>query len=745
MPTLIDEYSREAETIGASGLAWIEREIQANPNDSTLSGSLLVAALDEFRRSQQQHNTASPPSMLSPAPQKQNPDQSVSLLGSPDLLAQTPHRKENEQENVDESICLLASPDLMPPPQTPHLKTPFSTTRKKSVIIAHHTRQELSPGPNQRAYEEHYKTFVHKAVEECRKKYPDQIPQYDSLSPEKQSIEQERVLLLLERLQLGCRQGADKDDDEHCCTTPAAKNNIDSPTSRGTGEQMNDSITHFSPDAANNDEVDASMALLSPTPHKNLPSQKSSSGSPIEIARGATQFSSPKFVARPEESDSQRKRIATTSGKRGADTSRRKRGSGRLLSMDLHSPQPKIFSSSQSPILSESDKEDNSRRSRRKREEEEEDDDDDSVSSTRSTISFGVGALDDSDDSYDSIDETAITGRPPLAATGNTLHLKTGATLHFQPLKTNRRRPKTKVLTQSFPDPLERYSGKAFDKMKATFKWILRRLQSTSLPGGVVFSLSEQKIIDLCTKLAIEMASDHEFVCSSHPIAPDTTIGGQTLIVLRERSSLEAWKRAFREGSNLGVISHCELPVKDRRSVSTAYKCSKYGVVLTTFDALSSPDSTVEIGDEDGTVVVEQGQDQHGWFQGRGSSESDEATTTCKRLSILHRLKWKQAIFLDSLGRKSYMAKPGTARNKAAALLATEARLVFFEKDSDSTAGFAELVKSNKKALSGVASVLHTEWERLADGDYTGEGITLDYEYALRIRTTTQRRNAKIS
>ena len=91
------------------------------------------------------------------------------------------------------------------------------------------------------------------------------------------------------------------------------------------------------------------------------------------------------------------------------------------------------------------------------------------------------------------------------------------------------------------------------------------------------------------------------------------------------------------------------------------------------------------------------------------------------------------------------MAKPGTARNKAAALLATQARLVFFEKDSDTPAGVAELVKSDKKALGGVASVLHTEWERLADGDYTGKGISLDYEYALRIRTTTQRRNAKIS
>ena len=720
MPTLVEEYTL-GETARASDIAWVEREFdQGNEdvNDTTLSGSLLVAALDDFRRTQR---TASPTNMFSPPPPRQSFDQSVSLL--------------------DQSVSLLGSPELLPP-QTPHF-APSSTTQK-SVRIMTYRRETLSPGPNQQLYEENYKDLVSKAVDDCRKRFPGKIPNYKELSSEQQRTEQERVLHLLERLQLGGRQAGDKNVE--MCTTPKIREQGSSRCPSTSQKKtlsfaMNESEVLFSPEPEQNDDaMETSVAFLSPIPQREATTPDTNERpaiSPVEISRAAARFSSPQ-IAKDDESDAFRKRMATTSGKRGTDTSRRKRAddSEALPTMEYNSPQPKIFTASQSPIHSDTDDgEDNPRRLRTR----DESDEDSSITSLGSNISFGNDIVEDPDDTFDSIEESALNSRPPLGPVGNTVHLKAGASVHFRPLTTKRRRPKTKVLTQTFPDPLECYSGKSFDKMKSTYKWLQRRLKSKSIPGGVVFSLSEQKIIDLSMKLAFEVVEAcYESEVSSQSITSDPIIG-QTLIVVRERESLAEWKSAFREGSNLGVICHCELPLKERRSVSTATKCSKYEVVLTTFDALSAADSNVVVGDEEGVAVVIQNQDQHGWLQGRGSSQSD-ISNNCRKLSILHRLKWKRVLFIDTLGRKSYMAKPGTSRNKAASVLAAESRVLFFAKVDDSPSGFAELLKSDKKALSGVAEVLHTDWERVGNGDYSGKGVTLDYEHALRIRTTSQKK-----
>eukprot|EP00977_Amphora_coffeiformis_P007165 scaffold1564_cov174-Amphora_coffeaeformis.AAC.3 len=728
MPTLVEEYNF-GETARASDIAWVEREFdQGNDegvNDTTLSGSLLMAALDDFRRTQKAET--SPTNLFSPPPQQRNLDQSVSML--------------------DQSVSLLGSPESLLPPQTPQFASPPTT--QKSTRIMTYKRETLSTGPNQQIYEEKYKEIVNRAVKDCRRHFPGKIPNYQEMSTEQQRTEQERVLHLLERLQVGRRQAGDKDDENSI--SPDTREQLPGQCPSTSRKKtltfaVNKSEVLFSPEPHQDDDdpMETSVVLLSPTPQRKVATPGTNDTpvmSPVEISRAAARFSSPE-IAKNDEYDILRKRMATSSGKRGADASRRKQldESEALPSMVFNSPQPKIFTASQSPILSDTigGKEDNPRRLRKSGESDE----DSLIASCGPNISFGDDNREDPDDTFDSIEESAFHSRPPLGPVGNTVHLKAGASVHFRPLTTQRRRSKTKALTQTFPDPLDCYSGKDLDKMQSTYKWLQRRLKSKSVPGGVVFSLSDQKIIDISIKLAYELAeTSYESNYSSQPISSDPIIG-QTLIVVRERESLAEWKCAFREGSSLGVLCHCELASKERKSVSTATKCSKYEVVLTTFDALSAPDSNVVVDDEEGIAVVGKSQDQHGWLQGRGSSQCD-ISNDCRKLSILHRLKWKRVLFVDTLGRKSYMAKPGTSRNKAASVLAAESRVVFFAKDNETPSGFAELLSSDKKALSGVAEVLHTDWERVGNGDYAGKGLTLDYDHALRIRTTSQKKAFK--
>lgn len=782
MPTLIEEetFGDTGDTACTADMAWIAKEFgqdgndddaDGTNNDTTLSGSMLLTALDVFRKSQKTESPMSEPSFSTPKTHNKSClNQSISLLGSPDFTVMPP---QTPQHHLDTKNAPPSSPP--PPPSTQH--------KSSIAAVAPHLRIEFTPGPNQEAYENGgYKDFVSKAVNESRKRYPGKIiPSYKDLSPEKQRVEQERVLHLLERLQLGCTGGgggggggnrvAENNNsaigDSSSMRTPAAKQSgcLDRFTSNGKKKSISFAATSqcdVLDDSAGlppqDDTMDTSIALLSPIPQQESTTPKQSTldvtsgppASPVEVSRAAARFSSPPMVGVDADdddgissSDSYRKRMATTSGKRGADLSRRKRveDSEVLPTMDFQSPQPKIFSASQSPILSETEEEDE--RNLRSRKPPADFSEDSSIEgSPGSNISLGDHLHQDPDETLDAIYETTL-GRPALASLANNVHLKKGASVHFEPLHTKRQRPKTKAMTQTFPDPFEYYTGKTYDKMKFVYKWIRKRMESKSVPGGVVFSMSEQKIMDTCLRLIVRVSAQQIEAASSQSKASDT-IQGQTLIVVRERDSLEDWKRIFREGSNLGVICHCELPLKERKSLSTAHKCSKYGIVLTTFDALISPDCTIVLEEGDGVAMVEQSQDPHGWMQGRGSSSQSESQARCKRLSILHRLKWKQIIFVDALGRRSYMAKPDTSRNKAAALLAADARLLFFAQYDDSPSGFSELLKSDRRAVSGVSAVLHAEWEQIGDGDSSGKGITLDFEDAARIRTTSQKRAARL-
>jgi hypothetical protein len=138
---------------------------------------------------------------------------------------------------------------------------------------------------------------------------------------------------------------------------------------------------------------------------------------------------------------------------------------------------------------------------------------------------------------------------------------------------------------------------------------------------------------------------------------------------------LEAWARVLREGCSLSVLNHATLPVKERKTQHSAKKCAKYDVVLTTFDAMKSPDVTIGV-DDNGYALTKRASAEGGWHSSRNSSQS-AAVQQCKQLSVLHLVDWRRIIFADILGQKCFLAKPETARVEAARSLNAESRYVF--------------------------------------------------------------------
>jgi hypothetical protein len=154
--------------------------------------------------------------------------------------------------------------------------------------------------------------------------------------------------------------------------------------------------------------------------------------------------------------------------------------------------------------------------------------------------------------------------------------------------------------------------------------------------------------------------------------------------------------------------------------MSTAKRCCRFGVTLTTFDSLKSPDVTVSL-DEHGFVRFSNAGAEDGWFSTRDSSQAasqaqaSQTLNANKQLSVLHLVQWKRVIFVDEVGRKTYLAKPETARFIAARALAAESKLVFFPKGEEEDSGIKALINSDKKALKTLAAVLRLEGDSLEE------------------------------
>jgi hypothetical protein len=492
-------------------------------------------------------------------------------------------------------------------------------------------------GPKEVLYRQQYSGYVSDRIQDFRSKHS--LPDYRTMTKEQQSREQKRVLDLLERLRM---VSPSLDDDSRMPESPALTNQ-----SRRSGSS-DGSTTGSEDDDTTEAAPGQSMVLLSPPPKKpstDFPQDDLSEASSIENVRGS-QYQSP-----TERFD--KKRMASSSGKRGADTSRLRLDSddplaksiGRLTLGDDH-----IFTSSQSPIAAMIDSPIRSSSSH--------DDDEDipDPMDTQPDISFGSDTLASKKYDNDSLVETAMLPDKKVRWDFEGLHekeaptdvrLRQGALFHLATLPTG---------VRSSPDPFRFYPDPLQKRLHRLCRWL-----DDHAERALVLSMEGQHLIDVILKQALAK----EPKCEGAEINQE----GGILIVAREKEDLEAWRHSFREGSAFSVLNHAMLPLKERKTLSGSVTAAQYDLVLTTYEAFKSPDVVVTL-DENNHAKLTVPQASGAWC----SASQPQQGTSNKKLSFLHRLRWRKIVFVDIVGRKSYLAKAGTTRQLAAVAASAHSR-----------------------------------------------------------------------
>jgi hypothetical protein len=399
------------------------------------------------------------------------------------------------------------------------------------------------------------------------------------------------------------------------------------------------------------------------------------------------------------------KRLASSSGKRGADMVRQRlsqestpsltdprRDSNSEIDISSHmhrlsiSP-PDLFEASQSPIpprltYGSSDDEtdesfDNCRRatgnSQRRGTRARESD------VTIDTVESGYKRSDQGDNNSKRRAMREIPVNVKLAP-GATFHLDKLHVTRTEMERTEKSSKKKGIRSRvrrmvNFPDPLVHYSKRHRRVLKDIFEWIdeseeQSRGDEDGPPAGcIIFSLTYKKIVDLALKVLLKDPSANDRSIDQH--SDSNNLRGQTIIVVRTKEDLSKWETALREGTGCSVMNHATLSLSERVRASTAEKAARYDVVLTTFDALKSPDIAIPVS-ELGHAIVSKPVSNDGWYS--KNSWDNTAPRTCKQLSVLHHIEFKRIVFTDVLGRKSFLAKHGTARAAAALALRGDGR-----------------------------------------------------------------------
>ena len=186
---------------------------------------------------------------------------------------------------------------------------------------------------------------------------------------------------------------------------------------------------------------------------------------------------------------------------------------------------------------------------------------------------------------------------------------------------------------------------------------------------------------------------------------------GGSLVVLRSKEHIEIWERALRERSPFSVLNHANLTLSERKRSKTPAKCANaFDVILTTYDALKTKEIPFAL-DDMGRAKIMDNDKHNGWY----SSRSQSRPVNCEHLSGLHKIRWNRIIFVDALGRQSYVNKLGTARARAGIALNSNSRFIFYVKEKGSTDHLEEALKESTKQLRAVASTLHMPEENAAE------------------------------
>eukprot|EP00536_Pseudo-nitzschia_multiseries_P005580 jgi/Psemu1/285876/fgenesh1_pg.107_\ len=417
-----------------------------------------------------------------------------------------------------------------------------------------------------------------------------------------------------------------------------------------------------------------------------------------------------------------RKREATTSGKRGADLRRSRHDYGedecdvsvrlgRLsVSPSASSPPKDLFITSQSPISPRLTY----------RSPDVNDGNDYYGDDYGGRMSLGIDSdsrresnLRKSRTKSDLTNDSLATNTPPIRYRSDkgkrrafrevpvNIALKKGATFHLEKIavkrterfeskpvtsKSRQTKPMKRHRLVNFPDPLVRYGSRTRRALKEMYSWI----------------------IDLSLKLLLSDYAEKPEESDRKKVQSPSVLRGNTLVVLRAKEDSTNWENALREGTGCSVLNHASLPLSERIRASTSEKACLYDVVLTTYDAMKSPDVAIPLSTK-GRAIVTKPKTDGGWHTTRGSQEDHQIHRQTKQLSILHRIQFKRIIFVDTLGRRSYLAKSGTARAVASiAITSSSSRLVFFEEtEVDGSNALLALRKSDKRAFQSVSSVLH--------------------------------------
>jgi hypothetical protein len=719
MPTLmeVDGYEQESagETAQTSDFAWMSRELRTTcttgidsnfentmADDSTLSGSFLTAALEDMRRSEctAQNGRDQCSDLGDVTLSQQSTEEITNVSRREHKINETTFDTKYSKEDVNDTLIFSREEE---DPLGGSFRAPLQEIRS---VETH------KMGPNEQQYCTKYKDFVADKILDFRRRYPNKLRDYGIMEPEEKERAQQGVMKLIDRLGIATRTvGADTDavDDQSVTFDESirrakSKLSLQAATSeannasfgmRDDDPTVDQSMALLSPRGessaafGNSPSMEISMALLSPVharqePRPSTPNtgHSDSSTQSIEVARAARPFESPDAVYR------QKKRLASTSGKRGADMVRARGSDRSSASLDTVDPDDvdsplklletsvrrlslapdKMFTASQSPIPIY----------------DKSPDDFPDISFGDEDLEMASSAPGSANDSLDDTKERRVRWNldqecQELREVPGGIGLKSGATFHLKPFQTEYvRKPSRKAAIQSFPDPLEFYQGRLGKSLARVFMWLRRRDESFARGGpacrGVILSLAERQIFDLVLKLLLDAAPpDHQSQSQSSLDAEDSIQG--TLIVARTKEDLEAWARVLREGCSLSVLNHATLPVKQRKTQHSAKKCAKYDVVLTTFDAMKSPDITIGV-DGNGYALTKKIDVEGGWFSSRNSSQSSPVQQ-CKQLSVLHLVNWRRIIFADILGQKCFLAKPETARAEAARSLNAESRYLF--------------------------------------------------------------------
>ena len=591
-------------------------------------------------------------------------------------------------------------------------------------------------GPEEGRYKRHFERYVSRVVDDFRKRNPDKVKDYRSLCQSEKRKEQERIAALLSRLGISAstvlrcsarvdpdsriavgetsadssatRLGPDQSDSDDLHRNIFEERMLDNDSSStvlsrreglAAGQESHQSSALLSP-GADVDELatrmDKSMALMSPCSNilsppctSYLPQADDSSASSVELVRrNNSVLSSPssQMYESPTITTNRSKRLASASGKRGADISRMRLDDDSFVSFDaniarasemisspsqllcssLQSPETPLFHASQSPICD------------------------------RNSIGWDDGSVESENlhrdvrnsrspnDTLNSVDCTLDYRRRVQWNTNSFLQeipanvgLKEGAPFRMRPLRVGRpsrrrggkldRRRRISLVTM--PDPLRSYQGAVRKKIKAVYSWMKDKdtvLEDKDATGGVLFSMNPRQIIDVTMKLIIKHPSNHNLKDMI-----DDVVSGGTLIVARSKEDLEEWQSSLREYTSYSVLNHATMTAEERKRTSIASRCAGYDIVVTTFDAIKSKDIAIPL-DSAGHVILEKIGFQDGWYSARSGGR--DAPDRCEQLSVLHQITWRRVIFVDMLGRKCYLAKLGTSRVVAAVALRSSSR-----------------------------------------------------------------------